>query len=434
MEDSRIDFSNSVQDLQSELTSIIRVIGVGGAGGSAVKNMIEIGIEGVNYIVANTDKQALDQNPAPIKVQLGPSITKGLGCGCVPQKGKECAIESIEEIKAVLQGAEMLFVTAGMGGGTGTGAAPIIAKTAKDMGILTIGIVSIPYKREQPKKIKAAIEGVKEMEASSDAVLVVNNERLHDIYGDLPHRKALKCADGVLATATKSLAEIITVYGDSNVDFADVSSALKDSGVALIGTGTARGEDRAVEAVKNAITSPLLNNNDIRGSHWVLVNIFSSEEHEMLESEFDKIMGYVSNIAGGNEENFAVKYGTGIDESLGDELRVTIVAAGFSDSIFNENTQKEDMLVVDINEPENDEDEAASRKVIDLTDADETANAEKKIIAQLYDNVRSSVVQEETYDTRMLAAPQILPYEQLLNKGILQTIENVPAYQRRAAK
>ena len=428
MEDLSIDLSNSVQDLRSELTSIIRVIGVGGAGGSAVKNMIEIGIKDVNYIIANTDKQALDQNPAPIKVQLGPSITKGLGCGCVPEKGRECAIESIEEIKAVLQGAEMVFVTAGMGGGTGTGAAPVIAKTAKDLGILTIGIVSIPYLREQNKKIKVAIEGVKEMEASSDAVLVVNNERLHEIYGDLPHRKALKCADGVLATATKSLAEIITVYGDSNVDFADVSSALKDSGVALIGTGTANGEDRAIEAVKKAIESPLLNNNDIRGSHWVLVNIFSSEEHEMLESEFDRIMDYVSSIAGGNEENFAVKYGTGIDDSLGEDLRVTIVAAGFSNSIFDM-PQENPQLVVDINQAEEEE----SARKIDLTDDNDIAeDSTDGLIKQLYNNDSALKLKEEEYDIRRLMSPQVVPFEQL--KASLPEIEGVPAFMRRTAK
>lgn len=208
--EEQIDLLDSMTPQQADLNSIIRVIGVGGAGSSAVKNMIEVGVKGVNYIIANTDRQALDNNPAPTKVPLGPSITGGLGAGCDPEVGKRCAIESIEEIKKVLSGARMVFVTAGMGGGTGTGAAPVIAQTAKDMGILTVGIVSIPYKREQPRKILAAIDGVIEMEKSSDAVLVVNNDRLRDVYGDMTHREALKRADGVLATATKSLAEIIT--------------------------------------------------------------------------------------------------------------------------------------------------------------------------------------------------------------------------------
>ncbi len=431
MEEQRIDLSESLPNMQSELSSIIRVIGVGGAGSSAVKNMIEIGIEGVNYIVANTDRQALDNNPAPVKVQLGPQITEGLGAGCDPEVGKRCAIESIEDIKEVLKGAKMVFVTAGMGGGTGTGAAPVIAKAAKEMGVLTIGIVSVPYKREQPKKILAAIEGVREMEACSDAVLVVNNDRLREVYGDMTHRAALKCADSVLATATKSLAEIITVYGDSNVDFADVRNALTNSGVALIGTATVKGENRAIEAVQQAVNSPLLNNNDIRGSHWVLVNIFSSEEHELLESEHDKIMEYVNTLAGGDRELFAVKFGTGIDDSLGESLRVTIVAAGFSDSVFSENQLYHQETKIIIDNDGNDVPQM-SRK-IDLTDEVEKCRDEK-LMEQIYSKNASSATKEENYDTRNLASPKVLPLEDLAKKEILEVIENMPAYQRRAVK
>jgi len=426
--EEQIDLLDSMTPQQADLNSIIRVIGVGGAGSSAVKNMIEVGVKGVNYIIANTDRQALDNNPAPTKVPLGPSITGGLGAGCDPEVGKRCAIESIEEIKKVLSGARMVFVTAGMGGGTGTGAAPVIAQTAKDMGILTVGIVSIPYKREQPRKILAAIDGVIEMEKSSDAVLVVNNDRLRDVYGDMTHREALKRADGVLATATKSLAEIITVYGDSNVDFADVRNALTNSGVALIGTATAKGENRAIEAVKNAVTSPLLNNNDIRGSHWVLVNIFSSEEHEMLESEYDKIMEYVNALAGGDEERFAVKYGTGIDDSLGEELRVTIVAAGFSKSVFLSNDQKVD-VVINLSDTKSDE-ESEARK-IDLTDTEpKVKSPNSEILEQIYGE-EAQMRKVDNFDIKKLMPTKVYPYEELSKKAVIDEIENIPSYQRR---
>ena len=261
-------------DLPKETTSIIKVIGVGGGGSNAVNHMFNQGIVGVDFIVCNTDRQALDVSPVPLKIQLGASLTDGCGAGSIPEIGKNSAIENIEEIRSILSnGTKMVFVTAGMGGGTGTGAAPIVAQIAKEMGILTVGIVTVPFGFEGRKRRQQAEEGLDEMRKNVDTLLVINNERLREISGNLSIGNAFSQADDVLAMAAKGIAEVISVTGNINVDFNDVNTVMKNSGVAIMGSATAEGENRAIEAVQHALSSPLLNDNDISGAKYVLLNI-----------------------------------------------------------------------------------------------------------------------------------------------------------------
>jgi len=261
-------------DLPVERSSIIKVVGIGGGGNNAVNHMYRKGIRDVNFIVCNTDHQALATSPVPVKVQIGESLTEGMGAGSQPEKGKQAALENLEDImKAIAGNTKMVFITTGMGGGTGTGATPVIAKACKEAGYLTIAVVTIPFKSEGKTKIKLAIEGVNELKDNVDSLLVINNEKLREIYGDLPVSAAFAKADDVLTTAVKGIAEIITVTGYINVDFADVETVMKNSGVALMGMGVAKGENRAIKALENALSSPLLNSNDITGAKSILLNI-----------------------------------------------------------------------------------------------------------------------------------------------------------------
>jgi cell division protein FtsZ len=253
-------------------TSIIKVIGVGGGGGNAVNYMFDLGIEGVDYVVCNTDLQALEVSPVPIKIQLGPNLTEGRGAGAIPEIGKRAVEESIEGIKEFLEkDTKMVFVTAGMGGGTGTGAAPVIAKLAKDMGILTVGIVTVPFNFEGRRRRQQAEAGLDEMRNAVDTLLVINNERLREIHGNLTLSNAFAQADNIVSTAAKGIAEVISLTGAINVDFNDVSTVMKDSGNAILGSGVAEGENRAIEAVQKALTSPLLNEKRHRRSEVCIV-------------------------------------------------------------------------------------------------------------------------------------------------------------------
>ncbi|HPG72867.1 MAG TPA: cell division protein FtsZ, partial [Bacteroidales bacterium] len=262
--------------IEKQTTSIIKVIGVGGGGGNAVNQMYKLGIRDVDFVICNTDFQALRSSPVGSKIQLGKSLTEGLGAGNNPERGREAAIESLNEIETILDNnTKMVFITAGMGGGTGTGAAPVIAKLAKERGILTVGIVSVPFKVEGPLRINQAIEGIKQMEQSVDSLLIINNERLQEIFKDFKMSEAFSKADEVLATAAKGIAEIITVHGYINVDFEDVRTVMKESGVALMGSALSEGENRAITAIKEALNSPLLKDNDIRGAKNILLNIMS---------------------------------------------------------------------------------------------------------------------------------------------------------------
>ena len=274
-------------DFPTDSPKIIKVIGVGGGGGNAVNHMYREGIHDVTFVLCNTDNQALKDSPVPVKLQLG---KEGLGAGNRPARARKAAEESIEDIKNMLNdGTKMVFITAGMGGGTGTGAAPIIAQTAKEMDILTIGIVTIPFRWEGDKKIDQALDGVEEISKHVDALLVINNEKLSEIYSELSVDDAFDKADDTLSVAAKSIAEIITLHGKVNLDFNDVKTVLKDGGVAIMSTGYGEGDNRVSEAIKNAQHSPLLNNNDIFNSKKVLLNISYSAQYKLMMSEMDEV-------------------------------------------------------------------------------------------------------------------------------------------------
>jgi cell division protein FtsZ len=313
-------------DLPKDRSSIIKVLGVGGGGGNAVNHMYEQGIKGVDFVICNTDLQALENSPIPNKVQLGSSLTSGLGAGANPEVGKKAAMEAIEDIIDILGvNTKMIFITAGMGGGTGTGAAPIIAKAARELDILTVGIVTTPFNREGAKRKLHADEGIENLKRSVDCLLVINNDKIREVYGNLPLSQSFGHANNILTTAAKGIAEIITQTGYINVDFEDVKTVMQSSGVALMGSGAAEGEGRATEAVKIALASPLLNDNQITGAKNILLNIASGTD-EVLMDELDTIMQYVQAEAG---ESADVIFGTTFDETLGNKLSVTIIATGF---------------------------------------------------------------------------------------------------------
>ena len=315
-------------DLPKQKSSILKVIGVGGGGGNAVNHMYSQSIDSVDFIICNTDAQALANSKVPNKIQLGPHLTQGLGAGANPEIGKQATEESLEEIKRILEvNTKMAFITAGMGGGTGTGGAPIISKICKDLGILTVGIVSTPFTNEGPKRMRHAEEGIQKLRENVDTLLVISNDKLRHQYGNLKVREAFSKADDILATASKCITDVITSNGQINVDFADVCTVMRNGGVAILGSATAEGEDRAQRAIENAVNSPLLNDSEINGAKWILVNITSAEgDHEITMDEEDTIMSYLRQQAG--EDTDVIK-GIGFDESLGAKIGVTIIATGF---------------------------------------------------------------------------------------------------------
>jgi cell division protein FtsZ len=308
--------------------TIIKVVGVGGGGGNAVSHMYREGIHNVSFVLCNTDNQVLSGSEIPTKVQLGIETTKGLGAGGKPEVAKKAAEESIEDLKEMLNdGTEMVFITAGMGGGTGTGAAPVIARIAKEKGILTVGIVTIPFVFEGVKKILKALEGVEELERNVDALLVINNERLREIYSNLSMENAFKKADDTLTVAAKSIAEIITIRGVMNVDFADVNTTLRGAGgVAIMSSGLGKGENRLSLAIDNALKSPLLNNNDIFKSKRILFNIYYSQTSPLMAEEMDAIHEFMAQF---DAYEIDVIWGIARDETLGENVKITILATGF---------------------------------------------------------------------------------------------------------
>lgn len=314
-------------DLPKGNSSIIKVIGVGGGGNNALKHMYEKGIHGVDFVICNTDAQTLDNNPVANKVQLGTSITEGLGAGADPEVGEKSAIESIEDIKAAMgQNTKMVFITAGMGGGTGTGAAPVIAKVAKDMGILTVGIVTVPFSFEGKRRLEQAENGLDKLRNNVDSLIVINNDKLRQQFGNLGFKQGFSKADEVLTNAAKGMAEVITGYFDVNIDFRDAKSVLQNSGTALMSTGTASGENKAEEAVRKALDSPLLNDNKITGAKNVLLLIRSGAE-EVTMDEIGIIMDHIQKEAGNTAD---IIFGVGADEELGDAVSVLVIATGFS--------------------------------------------------------------------------------------------------------
>ncbi len=312
----------------TEKPSIIKVIGVGGGGGNAVTHMYREGIRDVNFVLCNTDDQALQKSEVPVKIQLGKNVTEGLGAGNRPEKAQLAAEESAREIEMLLSdGTKMVFITAGMGGGTGTGAAPVIAKIAKNMNILTVGIVTIPFIFEGAPKIIQALKGVKKIAESVDALLVINNERLREIYQDMGAtvKDAFRKADNTLTDAAKSIAETITIPGDINLDFADVRTILKDGGVAIMSSGSASGSNRLSMAIENALNSPLLNNSDIYNAKKILFNIVCSSNTPLLIDEMNEVHDFMSNFG----TDIEVIWGTAIDETLEGNIKITVLATGF---------------------------------------------------------------------------------------------------------
>ena len=313
-------------DFPTDSPKIIKVIGVGGGGGNAVNHMYREGIHDVTFVLCNTDNQALAESPVPVKLQLGRSITQGLGAGNRPERARDAAEESIDDIKEQLNdGTKMVFITAGMGGGTGTGAAPVIARIAKEMDILTVGIVTIPFIFEGEKKIIQALDGVERIAQHVDALLVINNERLREIYADLTFMNAFGKADDTLSIAAKSIAEIITMRGTVNLDFADVKTILKDGGVAIMSTGFGEGENPDTKAIDDALHSPLLNNNDIFNAKKVMLNVSFCPTSELMMEEMNEIHEFMSKFREGVE----VIWGVAVDNSLDTKVKITVLATGF---------------------------------------------------------------------------------------------------------
>src|ERR1700744_46535 len=346
-------------DLPKEKSSIIKVIGVGGGGSNAVNFMHGQGIEGVNFIICNTDAQAISNSKVPNKIQLGPHLTQGLGAGANPEIGRQATEESLEEIRRILEvNTKMAFITAGMGGGTGTGGAPIVARICKEMGILTVGIITTPFAYEGKKRILQGEEGIRRLKDNVDTLLVISNDKLRHQYGNLKMKEAFAKADNVLATAAKCITDVINSTGQINVDFADVCTVMRNGGVAILGSATAKGDSRAQKAIENALNSPLLNDNDIRGAKWILININSSEgEHEFTMDEVDIIQNHLLSRAG---EHSDVILGLGYDNTLGSSLGITLIATGFDhkDPFYvgqteaNAAPKKEEKIIMTLNLPD----------------------------------------------------------------------------------
>ncbi|MDR1273842.1 MAG: cell division protein FtsZ [Odoribacteraceae bacterium] len=320
---------NGVLDINvpEQEESTIKVFGVGGGGCNAVNYMCRQGIRGVEFVVCNTDIQVLRTSPVRNRIQIGKMLTEGRGAGSHPERGRESAIESIDYTRSVLErNTKMVFITAGMGGGTGTGAAPVIAELAKELGILTIAIVTIPFNFEGKRRVEQALAGIEKLSQHVDSLLIICNEKLRDMYGNLKLSKAFAKADDVLAVAARSIAEIVTLRGHVNVDFRDVESVMRNSGVALMGAGDARGADRAIEAVRQALNSPLLNSSDIRGASKILLNFLYGEQ-EVTYMETEIVKEYLTDLVGHSVD---INWGSGRDNVLQDELRVVVIATGFN--------------------------------------------------------------------------------------------------------
>lgn len=344
-------------DLPKEKSSILKVIGVGGGGGNAANFMFNQHVDGVNFIICNTDAQALSESPIPNRIQLGPHLTQGLGAGANPNIGRQATEESLEEIKRILEvNTKMAFITAGMGGGTGTGGAPIIAKICKDLGILTVGIVTTPFSYEGKKRLQQAEEGIRNLQEHVDTLIVINNDKLRHQYGNLKMREAFERADNVLATAARCITDVISSTGQINVDFADVCTVMRNGRRAILGHAEVAGEDRALNAIEQALNSPLLNDNNIHGAKWLLINITSAPgEHEHTVDEVETIQQYLTQQAG---EDTDVIMGLGFDSSLGDKLGITVIASGiehpttFVQPLARAEKAKEEKIVMVLGQPE----------------------------------------------------------------------------------
>ena len=392
--------------------TIIKVIGVGGGGGNAVNHMFNEGIHDVSFALCNTDNQALCESPVETRVQLGRKTTEGLGAGNRPEVAKAAAEESREDLEKLLgDGTKMVFITAGMGGGTGTGAAPVVARIAKDMGILTVGIVTIPFVFEGRKKIIQALKGVENIARNVDALLVINNERVIDIYADLTIPNAFAKADDTLTIAAKGIAEIITVHGHINLDFADVKTILKDGGVAIMSSGRGEGENRVEDAIVNALHSPLLNNNDVFDAKKILFNIYSSEEEPLIVEEMEAVANFMKRFG----PEIEVIWGTAIDKNLGKQVKITLLATGFGMSSIP--GMESDLIEID-------EEEEEER----IRQEEEEKRRINEMIEKHYgkDGVQTVAVRSSFFGQK----PIILSTDELDNDKIIDALENTPVFKR----
>ncbi|MBP6934888.1 MAG: cell division protein FtsZ [Paludibacteraceae bacterium] len=385
-------------------TSIIKVIGVGGGGSNAVNHMFREGITDVSFVVCNTDDQALKKSPVPIQIQLGVNITEGLGAGSKPEVAREAAIESLPEIEKMLSdNTKMAFITAGMGGGTGTGAAPVIAEAAKKLGILTVGIVTIPFAFEGKRKIMQALEGVRQMSKHVDAILIINNEKLREIYPDIELSNAFNIADNVLANAAKGIAEIITVDGYINVDFADVYTIMKNGGVAVMNTGRATGEKRITKAIENALDSPLLDNRNVHEAKKILLSLYCSTTNKIVMEEVSEINEFMDKMG----EDIEVIWGVTFDEDLGDDVKITLIATGFGNDSILEEMMKED----------------------ELDDDEEPYDETSATVNQIQQDTKTKWM-KHLYPSKTDGSQLTISLDDMDDDDIFKEMENIPAYKR----
>jgi cell division protein FtsZ len=409
-------------ELPKDKSSIIKVVGVGGGGGNAVNHMYREGINGVDFFICNTDAQALENSPISNRIQIGNALTEGRGAGSNPEVGRKAAEENIKEIiESLGVNTQMVFVTAGMGGGTGTGAAPVIAKAAKDMGILTVGIITTPFSFEGDRRCDAAFHGIEEMRESVDSLLVISNDRIKEIYGNLPISKAFGYADNVLTTAAKGIAEIITIAGSINVDFEDVKTAMSNSGVSIMGMGLSEGDDRAMRAVNQALNSPLLDDNKIQGASDLLVNISYGDEEATMD-EYAAINEFLQSQAG---RDATLKCGLCFDSSLGNAISVTVIATGFN--------RVENKYKTTLGENEEVEFDLGAVTVNEDGMTDEVPQKQTTIFDQLGDYEEDETVAANHKIEQM---KQRMKYLRELNESAnkengVEELENVPAYKRK---
>ena len=421
-------------------SSIIKVIGVGGGGSNAVNHMYRQGITDVTFVVCNTDNQALASSPVPIKIQLGVGTTEGLGAGAVPEKARTAAEEDIERIREVLKdNTKMVFITAGMGGGTGTGASPVVARVARELGILTVGIVTIPFAFEGKPKILQALEGVAHLNEHVDALLVINNEKLREIDPTLTFKNAYAKADEVLSNAAKAIAEIVTVTGYINIDFADVYTIMKDGHVAIMNTGEAAGENRIQQAISNALKSPLLNT-DVHGANKILLSLYcsGSDEHQIKMEELSQIHEFMEEVG----ENVQVIWGQTFDDSLGENVKITLIATGFKVENIPGMTEKiaksqpkknEPKEVVETYETLDGEVEYVVKTTEPETPQELTEEEKEKEIKDAMENLYKTTVQQQPVASpkKEETPPLVIELNDLDDEQTLTEIENIPAWKRR---
>lgn len=442
-------------DIQPEEESIIKVIGVGGGGSNAVNFMYKQGIEGVNFIICNTDKQALANSEVPVKIQLGPSLTGGRGAGARPEVGREATLESEEEIRRALGGnTQMVFVTAGMGGGTGTGGAPEVAKIAKEMGILTVGIVTVPFDFEGKSKKEKADQGLNELRKNVDALIVISNNKLRNVFGNLSISAAFSHADNVLTTAARGISEIITKPGMVNVDFEDVKTVMKDSGVAIMGIGIAAGENRAIRAIDAALSSPLLDDNDIYGARGILLYI-SSGNKEVTMDEVSQITDYVQQAANNDTE---IIWGVCQDPALDDEVSVTLIATGFGSAGFERPKAPAEKIRIPFNPNETKVENTpqVSQSATVITEEEEGAHPVKEVVEAPVTNEEKDVefivrrkpevggeeqkeaavnpVEPDRADMRNEIIRRKMGNVRLNDPNYINELERVPAFERKNKK